>query len=1680
MSEKMKLYFDDISKNVHQMWELTDSLRKKGLDAVDSVEIPIAKNMAERVEGLISVVAPQIKGCGMVERIHELEKEYGKLDWRVALIVSEEIANEKFCKFKDKHEAMEVGIRVGIAYVTNGVVASPLEGFTHLKFRKRKDGKEYASLSFSGPIRSAGGTGASVSVIIGDYIRKKMGYAAYDPEENEIKRMVTELYDYHEKVTNLQYLPSPQEIEYMVRHLEVQIDGDPSEKYDVSNYKDLPRMETNKIRNGICLVIGEGLCQKAPKLWKQLGKWGKDFGMEHWFFLEEFLKLQKTIKSKEKKTTNAVEAKIKPDYTFIKDIVAGRPVLTHPLRVGGLRLRYGRARNTGLSSMAIHPATMVVVNDYIAIGTQLKVERPSKGCALSSCDSIEGPIVKLKDQSVVFLDSYEKAKNYFGQVEEILFLGDLLIGYGDFFNRAHILVPPGYCEEWWVLELEKGIVDRYGKLDFAELAKETEIDSERLSKIFKNNAEDVSFLLAKQLGLFLNIPLHPRWTYHWKDINKKQFESLTGWLRKGEIADDGLVLPLIYDLVSDLKEEDPKRVLELLGIPHKVIGKEKVVIEKEDKDSLLLCLNNLEFFDVGGENGLEIINQISKIKIKDKSGLFIGARMGRPEKAKMRKLTGSPQTLFPVGAEGGKMRSFQAALEKGFIKGDFPIYVCECGKENIYPYCISCKKKTEKRFYCKECGILEKQCEKLDKQGKKHNSFGYRNSSLDIKEYFQAALEQLQLQEYPKLIKGVRGTSNEDHTPENLVKGILRAIHELYVNKDGTIRYDATELSITAFTPEEIDTNIEKLKSLGYDKDIYGNEIIDEKQIIELKCQDVILPGQETGEEGSDDVLFRVSKFIDDLLLYYYKVDGFYNLKSRKDLAGHLILAIAPHISAGTVCRIIGFSKTQGFYAHPMLHCAVRRDCVHPHTKFVYSDNLGKVGYEKIGEHVENLLARGANTRVIDDFGTIAVETNKEIYAYGEDPDTKNLVKKRIKYFVKGPLQKEWIKITTATNRNFIMTPTHKFMYLDSENNFRFKEAFQCKIGDKLLVSDYFKPEVFYKELNLIKEFIDTCEDNVLRRIRIVNGSDFFKFFVKKITKRRLVEICSLPQSCLRYKNLHEWYDSVSLLNIKELALHGLLTYEDLPRGLMLRFNFGRARFRSYLTLNINLARLLGYFTAEGHLRSNKTTKQISFRNNDKNIQNEIAHLIKEIFGVEPIFEEDTKITIANSLIYYIFRDVLKTGSNAKEKRAPPILYNCEDSMIANYVSTYIDGDGSIVNERKCITFYSVNRSLLDDIAFLLTRFNIASRYISISPRIPGRLVLNKYLLKGEIKKFPLHHLAVYGEDAFKLGSVLILTKKSKREKLQVLMQARFGERHLNDKPLISFGDSFVDYIKTIEIVYGENNSYCLEVDWIREEEKNIIWGEQIVNTRCDGDEVAFMLLMDAYINFSRKYLPAHRGATQDAPLVLSSMLIPSEIDDMAFDVDLGSSYGLEFYNACEMYKMPWDVKIEQLKSRLGKPEQYEGWRFTHHTSNINNGVLCSAYKSIPSMQEKVFGQINIAEKIRAVDESDVARLVIERHFIRDIRGNLRKFSTQEFRCVNCNEKYRRPPLLGCCLKCNGRIVFTVAEGSVIKYLEPCLSLAEKFELPAYLRQNLALTKMRIESVFGKEKERQEGLGKWF
>ena len=149
---------------------------------------------------------------------------------------------------------------------------------------------------------------------------------------------------------------------------------------------------------------------------------------------------------------------------------------------------------------------------------------------------------------------------------------------------------------------------------------------------------------------------------------------------------------------------------------------------------------------------------------------------------------------------------------------------------------------------------------------------------------------------------------------------------------------------------------------------------------------------------------------------------------------------------------------------------------------------------------------------------------------------------------------------------------------------------------------------------------------------------------------------------------------------------------------------------------------------------------------------------------------------------------------------------------------------------------------------------------------------------------------------------------------------------------------------------------------------------------------------------------------------------------------------------------------------------------------DFNDGVKCSAYKTVPSMKEKLFGQMEIARKLRAVDMDQVARLVIQKHFLADIKGNFRKFSMQGFRCTNCNTKYRRPPVSGRCTECKSlksKIIFTISQGSVVKYLEMSLELCDQYDFSPYLKQTIHILKQNIDVVFGKVPDKQVGLGQF-
>ncbi len=1125
-SQEIRRYHEMLLKEVERHYSIAKRARKLGLDPKPDVEIPIAKNMAERVEKLLEIE-------GLAEKIESYERE-GLSRVEICFRIAEDIVRGKFGDF-EREKALDLAVRSSVAIQTEGVVAAPIEGIAKVKIDRNSDGSDFIRIYYAGPIRSAGGTAQVMSVLVGDYVRRILGIGRYIPTEEEILRYCEEI-PLYKKVANLQYLPSDGEIRLIAENCPVCIDGEPTEDAEVSGYRNLPRVETNRVRGGMALVIAEGIALKAPKLKKLVEK----IGIDGWEWLDRLIG-----KEQENDTGNGEEA-VKPKDKYLSDIVAGRPVFSHPSKEGGFRLRYGRARNSGLATIGINPATMVIAGEFIAIGTQLKVERPGKAGSVVPVTSIEGPTVRLRNGDVVKINSYEEALRLKDMVERIIDVGEILVNFGDFLENNHPLVPSGYVYEWWVQEVK-------GRVPEGD---------------YRSVDEDLALMLCDEY----NAPLHPDFTYLWHDISFEDARYLRDFIAEnGKVEGKYGKSSLVVKLDSKTKE-----VLEALLVEHKVRD-EFIVIERWK--ALVRCLG-LDF-DLRivndtekARDGLDFVRKVSGVDVRARSPTRIGARMGRPEKSKERMMSPAPHFLFPLGQAGGKTRDLKKAIDytksynsnKGEIEVELPFRICRtCGKESFYLKC-ECGSFTEQVYLCPRCGIkTEEICERC---GGETN--GYRVWKVNVRELYFSALENVGERDINGVIKGVIGLTSRKKFPERMEKGILRAKHKVYVFKDGTARYDMTDLPLTHFRPREIGVSVESLKELGYEFDHLGNELRDDDQIVELKPQDVIL------SRAAGEYLLKVSRYIDELLVKFYGLKPFYSAERPEDLIGQLVIGLAPHTSAGVLGRIIGFADVNAGYAHPYFHAAKRRN--------------------------------------------------------------------------------------------------------------------------------------------------------------------------------------------------------------------------------------------------------------------------------------------------------------------------------------------------------------------------------------------------------------------------------------------------------------------------------------------------------------------------CDGDEDCVMLLMDGLLNFSKEFLPDKRGGQMDAPLVLTVILDPKEVDAEVHNMDVCENYPLEFYRATMRCAKPKEFvrAIERVEDRIESEMKYYGLGFTHDTADISLGVKSSSYKTLKSMQDKVKHQMELARKIRAVDENDVAERVITSHFLPDIIGNLRAFSRQEFRCVNCNQKYRRIPLSGKCQRCGGSLTLTVHEGSITKYLNISKELAETYKVSRYTRQRIKLIEVETLSLFESELKRQIKIDEFF
>ncbi|USZ66801.1 DNA polymerase II large subunit [Halorussus salilacus] len=1658
-------YFERLESDLDDAFEVARAARADSGDPKPEVEIPVAKDMADRVENILGI-------DGVAERVRELEGEMSREE--AALVLAEDFAEGRVGDYETREGKVEGAVRTAVALLTEGVVAAPIEGIDRVELLENDDGTEFVNVYYAGPIRSAGGTAQALSVLVADYTRALIGVEEYEARDEEIERYAEEI-NLYDKETGLQYSPKDKESKFIAEHMPIMLDGEATGDEEVSGFRDLERVDTNNARGGMCLVLAEGIALKAPKIqrytrnldevdWPWLqdlidGTIGKDAGDD-----AEDDEGDEDAKGGTEDGDEADEGdpeetgppRAEPATKFLRDLIAGRPVFGHPSEAGGFRLRYGRARNHGFATAGVHPATMHLVDDFLATGTQIKTERPGKAAGVVPVDSIEGPTVKLANGDVRRIDDPAEALEIRNGVEAILDLGEYLVNYGEFVENNHPLVPASYTFEWWIQDFEAAGADVRALRDSPRV-----------------DLEDPGVEETIEWATEYDCPLHPKYTYLWHDIPVEGFEALADAVAAGETEDGDLLVenadavrdPLEKLLVRHSQSDDRIRIPEW-----RPLALSLGLTEDREKtwDDLLESAREWGE-DEPGDNAVKAVNEVAPFEVRERAPTRIGNRMGRPEKSESRDLSPAVHTLFPIGEAGGSQRDVVAAASHAddmeSTPGEVEMQVgrreCEeCGEHTYKTDCPECGGDTFPHFKCPSCDSVVE----LDESGRavcdrcevEASSVEWR--TIDVNDELRSALESVGERENAfDTLKGVKGLSSSYKTPEPIEKGILRAKHDVSSFKDGTVRYDMTDLPVTAVRPSELDVTADHFRSLGYETDIHGDELRHDDQLVELKVQDIVL------SDGAAEHMLQTADFVDDLLEQYYGLEPFYEMDDRDELVGELVFGMAPHTSAAVVGRVVGFTSAAVGYAHPYFHAAKRRNCFHPETKVWYEDESGDWHYDEIRTVVEERLEDPRE----DDFGALVEELDGNVWVPSVDEDGE-IVQKPLEAVSKHPAPDHLVEIETRSGREIAVTPDHS-MRRWTPDGIEEVEANALSAGDEIPSPKEIGFEGEHASIDLLREFLhlDSIPNDELmvrglggERIKelldsATEDSGYLKPVAKKLGKSD--------------SSVYNWVNRDSIPASVLIALFGIEeTIEKLPQDVQLGVRRDTASVSRTFTITEDIAKVLGYYTAEGFTRfEDGNFYQTTICTPDDEPRNHIIETLEDELSVTPYEENEWKITTSSRLVALLFTQILNAGSVADDKRAPDYILNSPKPVVREFLRAYFSGDGSVASDRVELRAHTVSDELKNDLVGLLKRFGIASK-VYTETRCPSTGAIAEFYGDEPVPEFESWVLKVTSENAEQFASEIGFDLERKSETFEdaldsipVRSQRIFGDG----------GELWLDEVESVEIVESDiESTYSLTV-----EDTHTLVANDLFVGQCDGDEDCVMLLMDGLLNFSKEFLPDKRGGRMDAPLVMSSRIDPSEIDDEAHNMDIVREYPREFYEATREMADPGAVEdvMTIAEENLGTDREYTDFHHSHDTSNIALGPDLSAYKTLGSMMDKMDAQLELARKLYAVDETDVAERVIEYHFLPDLIGNLRAFSRQETRCLDCGEKYRRMPLTRECRECGGDVNLTVHQGSVNKYMETAIQVAETYDCREYTKQRLELLDRKLESIFENDKNKQ-------
>src|SRR3989344_8344641 len=258
--------------------------------------------------------------------------------------------------------------------------------------------------------------------------------------------------------------------------------------------------------------------------------------------------------------------------------------------------------------------------------------------------------------------------------------------------------------------------------------------------------------------------------------------------------------------------------------------------------------------------------------------------------------------------------------------------------------------------------------------------------------------------------------------------------------------------------------------------------------------------------------------------------------------------------------------------------------------------------------------------------------------------------------------------------------------------------------------------------------------------------------------------------------------------------------------------------------LEKEMATLLGYFIAEGHMRNSKGSYKMEFtlNKNEIYIYNKINECSKKLFNISAKKyqhgENGMRVTIYRKEPYEKFKTFMENAyeKKAKEKRIPNIIFNTTKENQKAFINAYIEGDSGVTKSKY----------LMSDLLYLFLEQNILAgvsqgadikqtkirdriikssgdRFDLKSPHI-SKLYSNRY------KNIPLEAI---DKEIFKKYCKSMIKKDYKRFKwqrmpyLSLIERILFiGNKKVVDAPILTkkYGNGALEYFKENPKIYNK------------------------------------------------------------------------------------------------------------------------------------------------------------------------------------------------------------------------------------------------------------------------------------